>query len=57
MGGFRFYDEEGILHDHNPNVTTTAYRCSNGHIFETRERHKCPADGCSHNSGGKQGSA
>lgn len=29
-----YYDEEGILHcPPDPNVTTTEYRCSNGHKF------------------------
>lgn len=28
-----FYDENGRYHYHNPNTTTTEYRCSNGHSF------------------------
>jgi hypothetical protein len=31
-----FYDEEGQLHQHDPNVSTIAYRCSNGHSWEHR---------------------
>jgi hypothetical protein len=29
-----YYDEEGLSHVHDRNVTTTAYRCSNGHKWE-----------------------
>ncbi len=37
--GYRpFYDENGKRHYHNPNVTTTSYKCSNGHSWETKSR-------------------
>ena len=32
-----FYDEAGVLHNDDPNKTTTEYTCSNGHKWkETR---------------------
>lgn len=37
-----FYDEDGIYHNHDPNILTTDYKCSNGHIFIVRAKIKCP---------------
>ena len=31
MNSTSFYDKEGRYHYHDPNITTTGYRCSNGH--------------------------
>lgn len=36
-----YYDEKGRLHDHNPNWSTTDYRCSNGHEWRVRSRTGC----------------
>lgn len=40
------YDEAGVYHSHNRNWTTTEWHCSSGHIFNTRARNRCPAEGC-----------
>jgi hypothetical protein len=31
MGWQPYYDEAGVLHNEDPNKTTTHYSCSNGH--------------------------
>ncbi len=36
-----FFDEDGEEHNHNPNIVTTQYRCSNGHRFEERSSWQC----------------
>lgn len=38
-----FWDEEGVEHHHNPNVSVTEYRCSNGHTFAERSSWECVA--------------
>lgn len=42
--GGPFYDEDGIYHDHDPNIVTTYYRCSNGHRWHEKGSKQCP--GC-----------
>lgn len=32
-----YYDENGVLHDEDPNITSTSYTCSNGHHFSSEE--------------------
>ena len=34
LNWFPYYDEDGNLHDNNPNKVTTSYSCSNGHMWE-----------------------
>jgi hypothetical protein len=36
MMGSSYYDESGNFHYHNPNTTTTNYKCSNGHEFQIK---------------------
>lgn len=36
-----FYDEDGNLHIHDPNITETTYTCSNGHVWTEREVDDC----------------
>lgn len=36
-----FYDEDGKEHHHDANTITTAYKCSNGHIWETKTTGSC----------------
>lgn len=36
-----FYDEEGNLHHHDGNTTTTDYHCSNGHEWVENHEGKC----------------
>jgi hypothetical protein len=36
MGVSRSWDEDGNERLHDPNVTTTHYRCSNGHEWEDK---------------------
>lgn len=31
-----FYDEDGKYHHHDANITTTNYKCSNGHTWTER---------------------
>lgn len=39
-----WYDEEGNVHHHDTNITTTGYECSNGHKFEISKRGiPCPS--------------
>ena len=41
MGYLAYYDEDGKLHDHDPNVYSTNYRCSNGHKWTESKKNKC----------------
>lgn len=41
-----FYDEDGVRHDHDGNITTFSYSCSNGHRWSKRMGKSCPAPGC-----------
>ncbi len=42
MCDHQYFDEQGRYHLHDPNTTSTVYRCSNGHsTVETSRRH-CP---------------
>lgn len=43
MGSSPFYDETGVYHSHDPNATTSSYRCSNGHIWNVKSYNSCPA--------------
>lgn len=36
-----YYDEDGRYHNHDPNLTTTAYRCTKGHEWTTVAGGKC----------------
>lgn len=48
-GGGPYWDEDGVLHRHEPNVTTTGYQCSNGHSWYVRRKPRCPAEECQYN--------
>ena len=37
----KFYDKEGELHSHNPNVIEQAFSCSNGHHWRDFIRYRC----------------
>ena len=37
-----FYDEKGQYHNHDNNIYTTNYECSNGHSFSTHIKYSCP---------------
>lgn len=41
MGTNTYYDESGNFHYHDPNSTSTDYRCSNGHEWQESSRSKC----------------
>ena len=45
MGWFRFRDEAGRLHSHNPNRQTAHLVCSNGHHF-AEDRGVPPCEVC-----------
>jgi hypothetical protein len=45
----RFWDEDGVLHVHDPNATTARYRCSRGHEWTQEHKTPCPAAGCDYN--------
>ena len=47
MGSAYYYDEQGKLHDHDPNVRTTTYSCSKGHHWVERSRLLCSS--CDYN--------
>ena len=36
-----FWDEDGKLHNHDCNTTTTQMRCSNGHHWEVKSKGSC----------------
>jgi len=36
-----YYDENGELHTHDPNIYVTKYRCSNNHIFTISGKSHC----------------
>lgn len=42
MGYQSYYDEEGIFHNHNPNIRATVYTCSNKHKFILKDKVHCP---------------
>lgn len=37
-----WYDDEGNYHSHDPNRTTSGFRCSNGHEIRIKGRSPCP---------------
>jgi hypothetical protein len=41
MGGQRFTDEDGIVHDHDPNTFGAEHWCSMGHRWYQRWTHTC----------------
>jgi len=40
-----YYDEQGVAHYHDPNATTSSYRCSKGHVWNVKSYKECPACG------------
>lgn len=36
-----FYDEKGEFHNHDSNITTTPYSCSNGHEWTEKSSGSC----------------
>lgn len=42
MGWSSYYDEDGQFHKHDPNTTTTGYRCSEGHTWQRESVSPCP---------------
>lgn len=36
-----FYDEEGRYHNHDSNIITTLYLCSNGHYWNEKSKRSC----------------
>ena len=36
-----YYDEDGRLHDHDGNTSTTSYSCSNGHEWSKSRTGRC----------------
>lgn len=41
-----YWDEDGVYHSHDPEITTTHYLCSNGHEFSKTRQNPCGAPGC-----------
>lgn len=41
MGHVQYFDENGAYHNHDPNLTTTKYSCTNGHSFNHTHKNKC----------------
>ena len=46
MAAQRYWDEDGILHVHDRNITTTGYECSNGHLYSEKTGSPCPVQLC-----------
>lgn len=46
MSSHSYYDEDGRLHHHDPNVSTTQYKCSNGHEWPEHSAPTCSVPGC-----------
>lgn len=46
MMDYRFYDETGAFHHHDPNERCGSFRCSAGHTWSTRYCQTCPREGC-----------
>lgn len=46
MGYTPYYDEEGILHNHNGNKRSHCFECSNGHYWCETSYGICMAKGC-----------
>ena len=44
-----FFDEDGVEHYHDNNITTTTYKCSNLHMFDVESKSLCPAVDCDYN--------
>lgn len=44
--GRTYYDEDGVLHSHDPNRTDSNYSCTYGHRWTTRTYRTCPAPAC-----------
>jgi len=42
MGFQRYYDEDGVFHEHDPNDIQSHYSCGNGHQWTTHTQNKCP---------------
>ena len=42
----RYYDEEGVFHNHDYNTVRSSYSCSNGHRWSSSGKGACSADGC-----------
>lgn len=45
-GGGPFWDEDGTRHEHDPNIVTSGFECSNGHMWATKGKRPCPAPDC-----------
>lgn len=41
MGWTPYFDEDGQYHSHDPNWTTTGYRCSEGHNWQKSSQKPC----------------
>ena len=41
-----FWDENDVLHYHDPNEVFRSWKCSNGHRWSTKETPRCPAKDC-----------
>ena len=41
MGVEQYYDERGFFHNHDPNITTILWQCSNGHAGRKLMNNKC----------------
>jgi hypothetical protein len=48
MGTDRYYDEDGVFHNHDPNIRSTSYECSNKHYWYDGVMPKCPVEGCTY---------
>ncbi len=42
LGYSPHWDYKGNYHNHDPNTTTSHYRCSNGHTWDEEHEKSCP---------------
>jgi hypothetical protein len=45
-----YYDEEGLFHSHDQNVSVLTYTCSNGHRITVKATGKCPSCSWGHDN-------
>lgn len=45
-GGERYWDEDGVLHAHDPNKSSKSFWCSKEHHWLMSLVTPCPAEGC-----------
>ena len=50
MGFSKHFDDDGVVHSHDPNTTTGIGRCHKGHRWSIFGTVACPVKGCDYGS-------